>query len=106
MAALSPDQWRALSPHLDKALGMSDEERSTWLSCLRDQDPPLADQLEALLSRHRTLDWEGFLQERSIGLPSESGLTGQTTGRLQADRADRPGWHEQRLAGGTKRRAI
>jgi serine/threonine protein kinase/Tol biopolymer transport system component len=59
---------------------MSDEERSVFLSCLRDQDPPLADQLETLLSRHRTLNWECFLQERSIGLPSESGLTGQTLG--------------------------
>jgi serine/threonine protein kinase/Tol biopolymer transport system component len=80
MAALSPDQWRTLSPHLDKALGMSDEERSTWLSFLRDQDPLLADQLETLLSRHRTLNLEGFLRERSIGLPSESGLTGQSLG--------------------------
>ena len=80
MAALSPDQWRTLSPHLDKALGMTDEERSTWLSCLRDQNPPLADQLEALLSRHRALSGEGFLQARSIGLRSESGLTGQPLG--------------------------
>jgi serine/threonine protein kinase len=80
MAALSPDQWRAVSPHLDKALGMSDEERSTWLACLRDQDPPLANRLEALLSRHCSLTWEGFLQERSIRLPSESGLTGQPLG--------------------------
>jgi serine/threonine protein kinase/Tol biopolymer transport system component len=80
MAALSPDQWRALSPHLDEALGMTDEERSTWLSCLRTQDPSLADQLELLLGHHRALTCEGFLQERSIGLPYESGLTGQTLG--------------------------
>ena len=80
MAALSPDQWRVLSPHLDEALGMTDEERSIWLSCLRTQDPSLADRLELLLDHHRALTCEGFLQERSIGLPSESGLTGQTLG--------------------------
>ena len=70
----------ALSPHLDEALGMPDEERSTWVSCLRTQDPRLADQLELLLGHHRALTCEGFLQERSIGLPTESGLTGQTLG--------------------------
>jgi eukaryotic-like serine/threonine-protein kinase len=72
------DQWQALSPHLDEALGMTVEERSIWLSCLRTQDPSLADQLELLLKHHRALICEGFLQERSIGLPCESGLTGQT----------------------------
>jgi serine/threonine protein kinase/Tol biopolymer transport system component len=78
MVAPRLDQWQALSPHLDEALGMTDEERSTWLSCLRTQDPSLADQLELLLDHHRAVICEGFLQERSIGLPCESGLTGQT----------------------------
>jgi serine/threonine protein kinase len=80
MAVPSPDQWLALSPHLDEALGMTDEERSAWLSCMRTQDPSLADQLEFLLGHHRALSCAGFLQERSIGLPLESGLTGQTLG--------------------------
>jgi serine/threonine protein kinase/Tol biopolymer transport system component len=80
MPAPSPDQWRALSPHLDQALGMTDEERSTWLLCLRTKDPSLADQLEVLFDHHRALTGQGFLQKRSIGLPSESGLTGQTLG--------------------------
>ena len=80
MAVPSPHQWRALSPHLDDALGMTDEERSTWLSGLRVEDPTLADQLELLLGRHRALNCEGFLQECSIELPYESGLAGQTLG--------------------------
>jgi hypothetical protein len=74
MAAPSPDLWRALSPHLDEALGMTGEERSAWLSCLRAKDPSLGDQLELLLGHHRAL------QERFAGLPRESGLTGQTLG--------------------------
>ena len=64
MAAPDSDQWRAVSPHLDEALGMAGEERSKWLSCLRAQDPSLADQLELLLAHHRALTGEGFLQER------------------------------------------
>ncbi len=80
MLAPTPDQWRVLSPHLDEALGMTDDERSAWISCLHDRDPSLADQLELLLHHHRALSREGFLQERSIGLPYEPGLTGQTLG--------------------------
>jgi len=80
MAAPSPEQWRVLSPHLDEALGMTDEERLKWLSCLRARDPSLADQLELLLGHHRALSCEGFLQDRPIGLPCESGLAGQTLG--------------------------
>jgi hypothetical protein len=45
MSKLSPDQWRALSPHLDEALEMTDEERSTWLSSLQSENPTLAHQL-------------------------------------------------------------
>ena len=80
MSALNPDRWRALSPHLEEALDLTDEERSIWLSGLRAQDPPLADQMEVLLDHHRALTGEGFLQERSFGVPSESGLIGQTLG--------------------------
>jgi serine/threonine protein kinase/Tol biopolymer transport system component len=80
MAAPSPDQWRILSPLLEKALRMTDGERSTWLSGLHTQDPSLAHQLELLFNHHRILNRDGFLEKRSIGLPYESGLTGQTIG--------------------------
>ena len=80
MSAMNPDRWRALSPHLDEALGMTDEELSIWLSGLRTQDASLADELQFLLDHHRALRSEGFLQDRCVGLPYESGLTGQTVG--------------------------
>ena len=80
MSTLTPDQWRALSPHLDEALGMTDEERSIWLSSLRTQDPALADQLEMLFYEHRALTDEGFLERRSVEFPSASTLIGQTLG--------------------------
>lgn len=80
MAPPSPDQWRSLSPHLDTALDLTGEDRSAWLSSLRAQDPSLADRLELLLDRHRALNQERFLLDRSIRLPFESGLSGKTLG--------------------------
>jgi eukaryotic-like serine/threonine-protein kinase len=80
MPRLSPDQWHAVSPHLGDALEMTDEERSVWLSLLRIQNPALVDQLETLLLKHRALAEEGFLERRSVELPSASTLAGHTIG--------------------------
>jgi serine/threonine protein kinase len=80
MPAPSPDQWQALSPRLEEALGMTDAERSAWLCSLRAESPALVDQLEALLGRHRVLVRTGFLDGRSVKMPGESGLAGQTLG--------------------------
>ena len=58
---LSPEQWLVLSPFLDDALAMTDDERSVWLCSLRAQDPQLAAQLEELFRDHHLLLEEGFL---------------------------------------------
>ena len=80
MSTLSPDQWQLLSPYLDRALAMTDDERAAWLSSLRERDPALATQLAALLSEHRVLAQEGFLENGRFALPNATGLTGQTLG--------------------------
>src|SRR5438128_10555233 len=80
MSKLSPDQWQALSPHLDEALEMTDDERSTWLSSLQGENPTLAYQLEILLREHRELSEEGFLEASAMELPGGPGLAGQTLG--------------------------
>jgi eukaryotic-like serine/threonine-protein kinase len=80
MSTLSPDQWQALSPYLDEALTMTDEECSIWLSSLRVRHPDLAEQLERLLDERRALSEEGFLVDFSVGLPKVQGLAGQTVG--------------------------
>src|SRR5580700_3079724 len=80
MSTLSPDQWQALSPYLDQALAMTDDERAPWLSSLGEQDPALAAQLAALLVEHRVLAQEGFLEKGRFALPSSAGLAGQTLG--------------------------
>jgi len=80
MSKLSPDQWQALSPHLDEALEMTDDERSTWLSSLQRENPTLAYQLEILLREHRLLSEEGFLEANALEWPAGPGLAGQILG--------------------------
>jgi len=73
MSKLSPDQWQALSPHLDQALEMTDDERVSWLSSLHGENPTLAYQLEILLREHRLLSQEGFLEASALELPGGPG---------------------------------
>jgi serine/threonine protein kinase len=80
MSTLSPDEWQVLSPYLDRALAMTDEERSEWLSSLGERDPALAAQLAELLSEHRVLAQEGFRENRQFAVPNATGLAGQTLG--------------------------
>jgi serine/threonine protein kinase/Tol biopolymer transport system component len=80
MPKLTPDEWQALSPHLDQALEMTDDERSTWLTALKGENPTIAYQLEILLREHRVLSDEGFLEVSTLELPGGPGLAGQTLG--------------------------
>jgi len=80
MLTLSADQWRKLSPYLDDALSMSEEQRENWFSSLRAQDPDLVKSLELLLDEHRALLDEGFLENRSVPMPELQGLAGQSVG--------------------------
>jgi len=80
MSTLGPDQWQVLSPYLDEALALSEDERTVWLSSLAGQNPGVAAHLVALLDEHRVLAQEGFLEEGRFGLPNTSGMAGQTLG--------------------------
>ncbi|QNI33574.1 protein kinase [Alloacidobacterium dinghuense] len=77
---LSADEWHALSPHLDKALGLNDEERSIWLTRLRAREPAIARQLETLLCEHQILTEKSFLERRSVALPRGAAAAGETVG--------------------------
>lgn len=84
MAALGPrldnDRWRAVSPYLDQAIEMDEEDRVGWLAELRDSDPFIARDLELLLEERRTLLEEGFLDE-ALATPAEPMvLAGYTVG--------------------------
>jgi serine/threonine protein kinase/tetratricopeptide (TPR) repeat protein len=82
MPPLSPERWRAVAPHLDRALDLPPHERATWLGSLDLQDAALAADLRLLLAEHDALHESGFL-ERSVPLPPHAelvSLTGQTFG--------------------------
>jgi eukaryotic-like serine/threonine-protein kinase len=73
------DRWPILSPHLDLALDLDEEERATWLLELQEEDPALATELATLLEQHRALAREGFLEKTEEPRP-EASLVGQTIG--------------------------
>ena len=80
MSTLNPDRWKEISPHLDHALSVSEEERAAWLETFRTQRPDLADLLERLLREHRALAQERFLEHPPLRPTDESALSGQTIG--------------------------
>ena len=78
--ALNPERWQEISPHLDEALSLSEEDRADWLAAFRAQRPELADFLEKLLQEHRALADEHFLESETQKLTNEPSLTGETLG--------------------------
>ena len=80
MSTLSPEEWRVVSPYLDQALTMTEEERAVWMRALASENPTLAAQLASLLEEHRELAREGYLEKGRFELPIGLGLAGQTLG--------------------------
>jgi serine/threonine protein kinase len=80
MPTLSPEEWQAVSPYLDQALALSEDERGAWLGSLGEHSPKLAAQLTELLDEHRVLVKAGFLEKGRFELPNSAGLAGQTIG--------------------------
>lgn len=80
MPALSPEQWRELSPFLDQALTLAESERAQWLEAMRASNPGLAARLQELLDEHRAAENKRYL-EKGPDLPAVSrGLAGQKVG--------------------------
>ncbi len=78
---LNAERWRALLPHLDRALDLTAAERAAWLAAMRQEDGALAEDLGLLLSKHAELDEEGFLERSPPSpVPAPSTLAGQTLG--------------------------
>jgi eukaryotic-like serine/threonine-protein kinase len=80
MSALSPEQWQEISPYLDHALSLSEEERAEWLRDFRTQRADLAGLLEKLLEEHRALAQEQFLEQGPLRPASDRSLTGEVLG--------------------------
>lgn len=80
MSALTPDEWQAVSPFLDQALSLSQEQRREWLKNLGAQRPDLTDLLGKLLEEHRALNQEHFLENEPPRPKKEPSSTGETVG--------------------------
>lgn len=81
-STLRNDDWRRLSPFLDRALDLDGEERRAWIS---EQDPEIASRLEDLLLEHEILVSDKFL-EHAVTLPSTTGtLIGQSVGAFKIE---------------------
>jgi eukaryotic-like serine/threonine-protein kinase len=80
METWSPERWRAVGPHFERALEVPLEERSAWLAAVRAEDPTLARDLEVLLEEHRALEREGFLETSALPPPGKATLAGQALG--------------------------
>ena len=73
-------RWNRVSPHLDRALELIPRERERWLAALRRTDAGLAADVEALLTVHRRLDAEQFLEGETRTPPAEAVRAGMTLG--------------------------
>lgn len=80
MSSNSRDRWEVVSPYLDRALEMADDEHGAWLDSLRATDPDLASEVEALLEERRALSREGFLENEALKSPAPASLAGQKLG--------------------------
>ena len=80
MAKPESNSWQALSPYLDQVLELNDVERMAWLASIRQQNPALAADLEALLREYRVLQEERFLELSPTPLAVNATLAGQTIG--------------------------
>ena len=80
MSAFSRDQWLEISPYLDQALSLPEEERAQWLVNFRAQRSDLAEALETLLEEHRALSQERFLEYQPEQPTNDNSLMGETLG--------------------------
>jgi eukaryotic-like serine/threonine-protein kinase len=79
LATLGPEKWKQISPYLDRALSLTEEERSAWLESLRSEQSEIPALLGELLETQRAAEREHFLELRPP-LPTEASLAGQTIG--------------------------
>jgi serine/threonine-protein kinase len=80
MSPLNPDQWKILSPYLDRALTLSEEECAGWFESLQVENPDIAHKLRELLDEHSAAEREGYLENGVTLPPRSAGLAGEEVG--------------------------
>jgi eukaryotic-like serine/threonine-protein kinase len=80
MSTLSPGQWQEVSPYLDRALSLSEEERERWLQAFRLEKPGLAEIVEQLLEERRAVEGEHLLERMPIRVANGLSILDQKIG--------------------------
>src|SRR5262244_1173105 len=80
MSPLSPEQWKVLSPYLDKALTLSEEECAQWLQSLRVDNAEIAAQVEELLHSRKAIERDRYLEKPLPLGQAGAGMAGQIIG--------------------------
>jgi tetratricopeptide (TPR) repeat protein len=80
MSVISAERWRTLSPYLDQAFDLPDEERQHWLDRIRRDDPALATDLQGLLADWHGLSDSGFLEGPAVVVEPPAPLAGLRVG--------------------------
>jgi serine/threonine protein kinase/tetratricopeptide (TPR) repeat protein len=78
MSALTPDRWQEVSPYLDQALSLAENERVAWMASFAADKPELAQLLQKLLEEHRVLAGEHFLEDLPTPDTNLLSIAGQT----------------------------
>ncbi len=78
----SPDRasWAVISPYLDQALELSDDERPRWLTTLRADNPDIAARVESWLAQFQQVSKDAFLEDPSNVAPARAALAGMQLG--------------------------
>jgi serine/threonine protein kinase/lipopolysaccharide biosynthesis regulator YciM len=77
---LTPRRWQEISPYLDRALSVPDDERPAWLASFYRHNPELGAILKTLLDEHGVVEEEKFLEWDRPSMPGTAGLAGQKFG--------------------------
>jgi serine/threonine-protein kinase len=80
VAPLNADQWRRISPYLDRALALTEPERAQFLQSLAASEPDVAANLNRLLDAERAVRDEGFLEKSPLRFAVDNLAPGQAVG--------------------------
>jgi eukaryotic-like serine/threonine-protein kinase len=83
MSSLGPrdkDRWKLISPYLDRAIDMDDDQRKAWFDRLRHDEPELAADLAVLLESRDAAHAERFLEHAAMTAYAPLPLAGHVVG--------------------------
>ena len=77
---IDPSRWQELSPLLDEALELGDEQQAAWLEAMSTARPDVAGDLQELLASSRRSSKRQFLETDAVSELNREPLEGATFG--------------------------